>query len=184
MGRKQYYFNPFQSRDDKEIASTLEKYTQKSDCTIVNSDDELGKIEDDATLLIDGHAKAGEPALYSKKADHSAETIKASTLAMRIQTKLPKSHIKIRVLACWGGSNAPQHTVGAAGSSFACALAFWLGQFQFRKIAVGGYLHGTFTYGKGRTLINLEDGVVENKHDSGYVRWYGDGGAVIVKPSV
>ena len=65
-------------------------------------------------------------------------------------------------------------------------LAYYLGSYGYKSIAVGGYnysfYHGTINT---RALIAVADGVeVENFSNSGYLTWFDMNGTKIAKPDI
>ena len=179
MPRKQYYYNPFESRDDKEIKDTEDKYAGKANCRVIKLVD-LKYIEATSTLLIDGHGAAGTGAIVSKKSGGGIEEVKVGTLFSQLKNnQLGADHVKIRMLGCYCGIGKDQNP------SFAAQLAYLLGSVaKYSMICVGGYTVGVFTDPNSRALLDLDDGPVENTSKSGYVRWYDGKKNLVEKPSV
>ncbi|WP_299946895.1 hypothetical protein [uncultured Microbulbifer sp.] len=172
MSRKQYYFDPF----DTPIPSTdsaLDKYAEKANCTVIKNIEDLKYIENSSTLVIDGHSGKGID-IFASAFQNPKQRFSGMQLATRIQAKLPKGHFKIRLLACSGGT------------AVAPAMAKWLGNFGFKNIAVGGYMH-TVWHGSGhRSLIDDDkhDLPWENTTNSGAIVWFDCKGKKTVKPEV
>lgn len=177
MPRQQYYLNPFQSRHDKGIQDTQIRYEAKPNCQVATLQT-LPYIEDTSTLLIDGHCSSNQPGLASDgpgaQGQHNPEVIQLPALSNMLIVRLPKTHIKIRLLGCYGGI------------VMARFLAIALGLNDFHQIAVGGYTESVFGNDdpNGRMKINLDRGVVDNTHNSVYVRWFNNHGQWIAKPNV
>ncbi len=169
--RQQYYLDPF-SKPIKITDSSRDRYVPKETCTIIKNIRDIAHIEDTSTLLIDGHSGKNVDIL-ANAFSNATETYTGVKLAMVLQPYLPKTHIKIRLLACHGGTLLARN------------LAIWLARFGYRNIAVGGYMTTTWSGKTHRTLI--DDGIKEpweNFTNSGAVRWYNGSGNLITKPAV
>jgi len=170
--RQQYYLDPF-SKPIKATDNSLDRYRPKKTCIMIKEMRDIAYIEPTSTLLIDGHSGNNLDLLVNA---YSSPTEKLSgvALAIKLQNYLPKNHIKIRLLACHGGS------------ALAKSLATWLGNMGYANIAVGGYMSTIWTGETHRALIDdgKEGGPWENFTGSGAVQWYNAKGNRISKPNV
>ncbi|MEQ9371384.1 MAG: hypothetical protein RIG63_20510 [Coleofasciculus chthonoplastes F3-SA18-01] len=177
MPRQQYYFYPFGNIFDLTIQDTKDKYSRKNNCTIIKAIHQLQHIEDSSTLLIDGHCGESHDLIASHFEDDvpNKQVIKAGVLALtKLNNNLPKNHIKIRLLGCYGGIKAAPEIARLLGTI--CG---------YQSIVVGGYSKSVFVDPKSRHIINLPDrDPIENSTNSGYVLWYNSQGTSVAKPNV
>jgi hypothetical protein len=137
---KQYYYSPFgeSTIHDRALQNALKKYVQKDNCTIIRTDynaetqtpvwhkngndrKPLANIEDDSTLVIEGHGcwtsnligvktKKWKP--FSDNTDRGWVQITANDLAKQLKFDgLPTTHQRIRLLSCYGGGLNPKDRV-------------------------------------------------------------------------
>ena len=174
MSKKQYYLDPFNTAMPA-TDSARDVYHGKSNCTVIKDIGDLQYIESTATLLIDGHSARNADVLASAF-ENAKQTYRAVQLAIKLtgtskSKRLPKTHILIRLLACYGGTK------------FAAELAYFLGLFGYKHIVVGGYLYSVWQGSGHRTLIQkTEDMPVENTTGSGNVVWYNNKRVKVSKP--
>lgn len=142
LAHKQYYIVPWSPCPDPAVKITMGSYSLKSNCTIVDptTTAALAGVEDNATLLIDGHGSDDDPTTI--EIDYNGKPAKRNIVAMGQLIadfwQLPKTHVKIRMLSCWG-------------KGFAKNLAVRLyNNHQYQSIAVAGY-HHKVSSGAGRS---------------------------------
>jgi hypothetical protein len=181
---RQYYIVPWSPCDDPGIAITKASYRRKENCTICDpaAGNALSGVEDDATLLIDGHGTTDDPLQISAQVGQVMATRSAVALATLISEfwKLPKTHVKIRMLSC--------HGVG-----FARNFAVALGGRKYNSIVVAGYLHNVSTgggrsskTGRGTNAMVVND-EFRFKGDEGFpenqrIAWFNHRGEQVAKP--
>lgn len=178
--RRQYYLDPFPTHTDTAIALTKKKYQLKTNCYVFGSpllENGLGNVENVATLLIDGHGFERDPTTIV--ADFRTTTLgyPVDKLGDMIANywRLPKGHIKIRMLSCWG-------------YGFARQLAIKLGTQGYDRIHVAGYkgpvktgVYDTKT-GRGRNPVQIGDD--EYNYEKTRIEWYDRHGNIVPKPDV
>jgi hypothetical protein len=197
---KQYYLVPWEPIADVAIKITRASYALKQNCVMCLSTtaNVLSGVEDDATLLIDGHGSTSDP--FTIEADVPSPNPLApapvrahrtcAQLAILISEfwKLPKTHVKIRMLSCHG-------------FGFARNLAIELGKDApefgrvgpYQSIVVSGYLHSVSTgagrspvTGRGTNAMIINDefkfkgdvDLPENQR----ILWFNGNGDVVTKP--
>jgi hypothetical protein len=191
---QQFYLNPFKSRLDTAINWTAQVYQKKPKCASVSwasGKGFLGQVPQTATLLIDGHSSEGLPMIISHdaKGDNIAEQYSATQIAELLSDfgGLPVNHLRIRILACFGGKDS------SSGQCFARTLARTLGSKNYKHIAVGGYfwsvntmVEGGARYRIGNDEISREDLENHNKSHTQQqlerILWFDHGGNRIEKP--
>jgi hypothetical protein len=178
--RRQYYLDPFPVQDDPGLANTRRKYDLKTNCTVIGTpapENALAGVEDDATLLIDGHGTTERTDVITADFGNLTLGRPVVNLADLIATwwRLPTTHVKIRMLSCWG-------------FGFARNLAIELGGRGYDNICVAGYTGTvkTLAYdpatGRGRNPVVTDDDEYYCGKDR--VQWFDRNGNVVAKPDV
>lgn len=180
--RKQYYFFPFSVHTDQGIDFTTRKYTLKTNCDVLSSpivDGALSAVESYATLLIDGHGTRDCSTKITADVfgyDFGYPIVKLAYMIANAW-RLPQSHVKIRMLSCWGGV-----------SGVASGLAKELATQGYDNIRVAGYTgsvqNGVYESGTGRgsNPVILPDG--KPGYEKSRVRWFDGNGNLVDKPDV
>jgi hypothetical protein len=164
----QYYFYPFQSKNDPTLSVVGEKYRAKRNAEEITSDSQLADLDIRATLLIDGHSDEGSHEISARKGGSPEkptwETITVDALAGRL-ARLPQQFVSIKMLAC-------------KGTTFAKDLAIKL-HTTHPWIHVGGYSKSIF-HVQGMRAVTDPDG--PNTTGSGLVWWFDGSGKRVAKP--
>lgn len=180
--RRQYYLNPF-GKGDEALRLSQKKYTLKEqvNATVIERPVPhcLASVEGYATLIIDGHGfRENELQNVISSAESGGDTLSDAALAELVSEtwKLPKSHLKIRMLACWG-------------FGFARLFSIQLGKKGYDSICVAGYLGKTSpgswepATGRGRVEVDRDDGE-GGQYGKDRVVWFDSKGNQCAKPDV
>ncbi len=182
---KQYFVCPFPSYDSV-VGASVRKYGLKENCTSVTPFHRaLEDVEREATLLIAGHGVEGGEEISNGKAPPERLSLTVAGLAQLISKvwKLPRTHVKIRMLGC-------------ECNGFARKLAEALEAYD--DVAVGGYVDSVNgdafddTTGRGSMLSQVDFGepmgirlfTKEQMASAGIerIQWFNNKGVKIDKP--
>lgn len=179
--RRQYYLDPFPLHHDDALNTTRRKYQAKVNCTVIATppgENALAGVEDYATLLIDGHSSTERSNVIEAALTNDLQVGRdVVNLADLLQNwwRLPTTHVKIRMLSCWG-------------FGFARHLAVELWSRGYHDIRVAGYTGtvqvGAFDAqtGRGRNPVRTDD--EEYYYGKDRVQWFDGHGNVVDKPDV
>lgn len=183
--RKQYYLDPFPINTDPAIATTRKKYALKSNCTVLPNplfENGLAQVENHATLLIDGHGLETDPTTIEVAFHGTSLKRRYENLADLIANwwRLPKQHVKIRMLACWGYGFARQLAMELAGTHGYASIC--VAGYKY-SVAVGVYDLKT---GRGPNPARVPTGPGEEElsYDKSRIAWYNGQGEEVAKPDV
>jgi hypothetical protein len=220
MGQ-QYYYNPFAqiTVHDGAVRDTIKKYQKKTNCTFIKTEynvktkagvrhgssekQPLAGIEVDSTLLIDGHGNWTASRISVKTrskylpGDRGWLRITVDDLVTQlIFDGLPKGHVRIRLLSCYGGGLNPEdaiHDRSQAAAPFAKVLAMKLGPTH-PNIVVGGYTGSVWVPPKGghnevflkkvddSETVPARDHRDEVNMDDRMIKWFNASGTQVEKP--
>jgi hypothetical protein len=178
--RQQYYLDPFPVHSDLALGSTRKKYVAKTNCIVIPTpagENSLANVEDYATLLIDGHGTTERPNVIEAMLGEvwlGRDVVNLSDLLQNCW-RLPTTHVKIRMLSCWG-------------FGFARNLAIELGRRGYNHIHVAGYTGkakvGAYDSATGRGRNPVETPDDEHYCGKDRVQWFDASGHVVNKPDV
>lgn len=198
MAGRKYFWDPFPTTTTISKTRTRSKYQQQQrNCTIVDCNvttdltrrnpsvgGALRDIEDDSTVLIhaDGDWRTNVIGNTRKvEVGGVVELITPAKLAAMLRLDgLPKTHIWVRLLSCYGGGLSPLDTHNdsklEASSCFARILAQNLGTTHL-MVRVGGYTGSTVTaLGKTQVYLAPHAGKVTSadlfQSDGVWIDWY------------
>jgi hypothetical protein len=192
MPHYQVYWFPFDQRGDGTLDTAYIKNSHKKTARIVWGyyADCLADVKEWETLIINAHSTEGSMYISSVEGDQGQRISVAELSSRIIQSKLPRNHVKIRILACQSVTFA-QYLATTLGKGL--NLDWYIktkggttpnNDNSYQRIVVAGY-KGKIHYDTSqRTLVPKKGSYwpVPNTSDSGEVVWYNSVGKATAKP--